>query len=145
MGLGLKPQRSKLGLSFNGEGNLNINFSFFPGTALGSSYQAASAAFQALKAKGFTLNYQVMRNDFFVIQEYALDIELYWRYHVFGSGVIGYQILWRPSALPDGSSMTTLMSDLFRATYSLKSDRAPPPPTIAMRACNDIRNIVATS
>jgi hypothetical protein len=41
--------------------------------------------------------------------------------------------------------MTTLMSDLFRATYSLKLDRAPPPPTIAMRACNDIRNIVATS
>jgi S1-C subfamily serine protease len=134
MGLGLKPQRSEAGISFNGEGNLTINFSFFPGIALGTSYQAGSAAFQTLKAKGYTLNYQVMRNDFFVIQGYAPDIELYWRYHVFGSGVIGYQMLWRPSALPDGSSMNTLMSDLFRATYSLKLDRAPPTPTMAMRA-----------
>jgi S1-C subfamily serine protease len=134
MGLGLKPQRSKLGLSFNGEGNLNINFSFAPGISLGHSYQALSAAFQALTANGLTLNYQVLRADFFVIQGSGQDVELYWRYHSFGSGVIGYEMLWRPSALPDGSSMNTLMSDLFPATYSLKLGRAPPAPTMTTRA-----------
>ncbi len=129
MGLNLKAERDKFGLSFNGGGNVEISFKYFPGLALASSYQNAIAAFQSLAAKGVTLNYQVARSDFYVIQGYGPDVELYWRYHSFGSGVIGYSMIWRPSAIPDGASLNTLMSDLFRASYTQRLERAPPPPT----------------
>ena len=130
MGLNLKTERHKFGLSLKGEGNIDIRFNYFPGVALAAAYQTATEAFQTLAAKGMTLNKKVLRSGFYVIQGYGPDVQLYRRYHSFGSGVIGYSILWKPSAVPDGNSLNTLVSDLFRATYSLGLERTPPPSTI---------------
>ncbi|GGH19388.1 hypothetical protein GCM10007036_22250 [Alsobacter metallidurans] len=123
-GLGLVRRYTDSGVVLQRQdGSLRISYDFYPTLSLPAAYGAVVGAVRPPA----TVNYKVLRNDFFVVSSGQGELGSYARFHAFRGGILGFNVTWAPSEGVYGDRLSTLMSDLFRAA-SLGLNRAPPTP-----------------
>lgn len=128
-GLGLTRTTTKSGIVLErADRSLRISFDAYQGVGLEAAYRAVLGAIRPPA----TVNYKVIRPDFFVVSSGQGDVGSYVRFHAQAGGIVGFHLAWAPVDGNAGDRLSTLMSDLFRASVSLGQERVPPTPALAV-------------
>lgn len=100
----------------------SVLFSHFSGASVEHAYQAV----RRLVIRDDVIDYEVMRDGFFVIASHNASLSSYTRFERHALGVVGFTLMWPPNSFGFGDRLSTIMSDLFRANVSLSENRTPP-------------------
>lgn len=130
-GLGLQKKVTSDGVQFSlPRVGLVISLSHYPRLGIQATH---NATLEVLKEKNLTINYDVLRSNFFVISTADPTVQSYMRYEAGRAGITGFWIMYDPAAPIYGSRLTALMSDLFRSAAS-GVVREPPQPVLQVAA-----------
>jgi hypothetical protein len=114
-------QRINTGVTFrNFEDTVSVAFTHHDHRDLGRIYNNLMAVPRD------HLIYEKLSPEFFVIMTTRGESNAYSRYHNTSDGITGFTLRWRSDDANHGERIATLMSDLFRAEFSLGQDRYPP-------------------
>ncbi|GLK85473.1 serine protease [Ancylobacter defluvii] len=142
-GIGLKPTADKNGIIYKGiADDFSIAFLRFRSVDLEFAYRLLRR--EMLVSDGMSIDYEVIKDDFFVLAASKGNLSAYMRYHATGSGIVGFSMFWEDGTPLRGERLVVLISDLFRASVSLRQPRQPPRPVEASQS-NDRRFIIISS
>jgi hypothetical protein len=99
----------------------SVMYAYFPN----AEFNSAVTRISTLIPNQVT-DYKVVKPDFFVIAAHTDTASSYSRYHVYGTGLLGFTLIWNNQSDAYGDRLSTVMSDLFRATVSLGKNWSPP-------------------
>lgn len=102
-----------------------VFFDYYPNLTIGDGFKITQTA----DAKsGFTVDYEVIREKFFVLNSHNDRSSQYTRYEITGPGITGFTVFWPSPSEFHGERIATVMSDLFRSEVELGIRRSPPAP-----------------
>lgn len=143
-GLNLSTERSRRGLEFEAEADaLMMSFLSFSDGDLEAAFRVVKA--DVLKNPSMRLEYEVLKDDFFVISSGGGGVSTYTRFQTLGDGIVGFVVSWGTDSPVRGERLVVLISDLFRASVSLKQSRRPPEPIEIASPDKSLRFIVIAS
>ena len=120
-GFNLKEQDTPTGRDISNEDDtIAVSYNYFASTDLSTIYQ------RLLAAPDSTINYHLLRSEFFVVSSTKGSRSSYTRYHVLSGGVIGFTFSWDTPDWVHGERIANLMSDLFRSSAQFGLERAAP-------------------
>ncbi|MBO1906565.1 trypsin-like peptidase domain-containing protein [Microvirga sp. 3-52] len=133
MGLGLTQNRTREGYEFNDpQKRVFMAYKYLGNVGL---KQVHDYLLQQAVADGSTVHYEVLKKDFFVVAVYKDGITRYIRYHLDGTGLLGFAFAWNDDgAKIYGERIVTLVSSSLWAV----ANGAPfvTPPTVVQEAAN---------
>ena len=142
MGLDLSTKRDGGDLEFEaGSDALTVRFMSFSAGDLGLAFRVLKRLM--LKSQNTRIEYEVLKDDFFVISSGGIGVSGYTRFQRLGSSIVGFSMFWASDSPVHGERLAVLMSDLFRASVELKQNRRPPSPVESGSA--DARFLVIAS
>jgi serine protease Do len=109
LGLGLVQTQTKDGLEFSDpQKRVSLYYKYLNNVTV---KQVHAYMLESLPREGNVINYEVLRDDFFVIMAYKNGVTRYWRYHQDGNGLLGFMFAWNDAgAQINGERITTLIS-----------------------------------
>ena len=126
-GLNLSTKRDGGDLEFEAKSDeLMVSFLSFPGGDLGRAFSVLKGI--VLKGRNTRIEYEVLKDDFFVISSGGGGVSAYTRFQRQGGSIVGFSMLWASDSSVRGERLAVVMSDLFRASVELKQNRQPPTP-----------------
>lgn len=99
----------------------SIMYAYFPNAEFNSAVNRISTLLP-----NQVTDYKVVKSDFFVIASHTDTASSYSRYHVYGTGLLGFTLIWNNQSDAYGDRLSTVMSDLFRANVALGKNWSPP-------------------
>lgn len=119
-------------------------------TFVSAAHAELEPAFRAvkgdlLKQQTLKLEYEVLKDDFFVVATAGDGVSAYTRFQRLGSGIVGFTMVWKTESELHGDRLVVLISDLFRSSVGQKQSRQPPSPVQGTVAADSMRFIVIAS
>lgn len=117
IGLDLQATRTELGVDFREPRNrFRLKFNAIPAATVRATYEAT---LREMVASGDTINFKVLRSDFFVITGNQGRYSRYVRYHTDGDGILGFDMSWSDDDAPVyGKRLVTVISGSLWATMT---------------------------
>lgn len=117
IGLDLQATRTDLGVEMREPRNrFKLRFNAIPATNVRATYEAT---LREMVGSGDTINFKVLRNDFFVITGNQGRYSRYVRYHTDGNGILGFDMSWSEDDAPVyGNRLVTVISGSLWATMT---------------------------
>ncbi len=109
IGLDLQAARTDLGVDFREPRNrFRLKFNAIPSATVKATYETT---LREMVGSGDTINFKVLRNDFFVITGNQGRYTRYVRYHTDGDGILGFDMSWSEDDAPIyGNRLVTIIS-----------------------------------
>lgn len=117
IGLDLQATRTDLGVDLREPRNrFRLKFNAIPSATVKATYDAT---LREMVGSGDTINFKVLRNDFFVITGNQGRYSRYVRYHTDGDSILGFDMSWSDDDAPVyGNRLVTVISGSLWATMT---------------------------
>ncbi|MDR6870518.1 S1-C subfamily serine protease [Bosea sp. BE125] len=143
IGLDLQATRTDLGVEMREPRNrFKLKFNAIPAASVGAAYEAT---LREMVGSGDSINFKVLKGDFFAIAVNQGRYKRYVRYHTDGDGILGFDMSWSEDDAPIyGNRLVTIISGSLwasmtgspfpttqRGTYPWEKPDKPPEPEVA--------------